>query len=240
MSDNKFTYSTEQIAEVFGTTQLNIRQHKSRHKAELLKNIHFISVTGVTGYQIFWSKEGVIMLSDWIGTKEAKKFIGTLEVRKEDQNKGVTTLTPVPNTLDNLPDSQVFGLMELMLVTIKKQAEKQHQLELKVEQLESTSGNQNIIQVKTAKDFKTLKTEKKTEVGAEINSLIRTKFIIPYHSQEDLKNRTQFEIIEIYKQANREARKVYWDHMHETYVGAKHATYESKVKFLNWLKQLEI
>ncbi len=241
-----FPYSNEQIAEGFGVTQEAIRTHKSRHKTELSRNVDYVTDSH-TNYKVFWSKSGVIKLADWIGTKEAKLFISQwIEKTIEKPFKEISTdtqLTPAQPTADfnSLSDSQLLGMMEMMLIGMKRQADKNQEFEDRLAKVESQKTLLNVIQVKTAKDFKTLKQEKKNEIGVEINELVRRIYIDRYYSQDEWNHKTPKEKAEIYKHSHRESRNDYYrDNNHETYVGAKKATIDSKVKFLNWLKKVEV
>lgn len=230
-----FPYSNEQIADAFSCTQGNIREHKSRHADTLLRNVDYISIPS-EGYKVYWSKEGVIKLADYINTPQAKKFIGTLEVKRDEQNKGVTSLTPIQN-LDTLPDSQLFGLMEMMLTGMKRQAEKINQLENKIEEVSNQKAVLNVIEVKTAKELLTIQKAKLDDIGKEINALVFNFFV---DDKDHFHIRTQEEKAEILKQSHREARKVYYDLEGKTYLGAKHSSYESKLEFLEWLKKVKV
>jgi hypothetical protein len=241
MTEN-FPYSNEQIAEGFNCTQGNIREHKSKHKDSLIKNIDYVSLAD-SNYKIFWSKAGVIKLADYIGTKEAKLFISqwiekTIEKPfKEIQPENQIATQTEKSNLDNLPDSQLFGLMEMMLTGMKRQAEKISQLETRVEEVSNQKAMLNVIEVKTAKELLTIQKSKADDIGKEINALVFNFFV---EDKENLGHRTQAEITEIYKQAHREARKLYYELEGKTYLGAKHSSFESKKEFLEWLKQVKV
>lgn len=237
MSDNNFPYSNEQIAEVFGTTQLNIRQHKSRHGKELTRNIDYVT-NSHTNYKIFWSKCGVIKLADYVGSPEAKKFISQWAdstTSREQENREISQQQVIQPGLGSLPENQLIGLMEMTIAAIKNHSQKLNQLETRIEEVASQKSMLNVIQVRTAKDFKTIKKLKFDEIGSEINGLIQDKFI-----QQDLGHRTQEEKVYIYSQAHREARRCYYELTGITYIGAKKASFESKREFLEWLKKVKV
>ena len=241
----QFPYTNEQIATAFGCTQSNIREHKSKHKGELLRNVDYVSNPD-SNYKIFWSKSGAIKLADWIGTDKAKLFISQwIEKTVEKPFKEITPNNQIavpetnqiqPTNIQNLPENQLFTLMEMTLTSLRRQSERMNTLETRLEQIANQKATLNVIEVRTAKDFKTLKESKKNEIGVEINALIREKYL----GDVDFSGRTNVEIQEMYKHAHRQARNDYWDEEQETYVGAKKASYESKVKFLNWLKKVKV
>lgn len=244
----EFPYSNQQISEAFSCSQSNIREHKSKHSDELKRNVDYVSLPD-RNYKVMWSKSGVTKLADYIGTDQAKLFIAQFIEQKIEKplKKIVPSNTEQPNSLVNLPDSQLIGLMEMMVASMKRQSEKlntleinQQKLETRIEEVGSQKSGLSVIQVRTAKEFKTLKIEKKSEIGAEINELVKQIFIYPHYTKEQLKDLTKSEQGELYRQAHRQARNYYWDSEKVTYVGAKKASFESKLKFLNWLKKVKI
>lgn len=69
------TFTTEYVAERYGTSTANIRFHKKEHADELLENIHFITETNKFGTnETKWTLRGIIKLGMFIRSKEAKTF----------------------------------------------------------------------------------------------------------------------------------------------------------------------
>lgn len=237
MTEN-FPYSYQNVADGFGITQSTLRSHKQNHKDQLIKNIDYVSVQDLDRkYKIFFGKSGVIKLADFVGTPKAKEFINQWASKTTNQETQISTQS---QDISGLNDNQLLGMMKMMVASFERQAEKNKEIEDRLAKVESQKTLLNVIEVKTAKAFLTLKQEKKNEIGAEINELVRRIYIDRYYSQDEWSHKTKEEKAEIYKQAHHESRNDYWRSETQTYVGATKASYESKVKFLNWLKKVEV
>ena len=111
---------------------------------------------------------------------QARTYFATQTRKQEIQSQNNPGLA-------NLSGTQLLQLGEVLLNAAKNHEQRILNLETRIEEVATQKATLNVIQVKTAKDFKTLKAEKKTEIGAEINQLIAEKYIFPYHTEEELK-----------------------------------------------------
>ena len=69
------TFTTEYVAERYGTSVTNIRDHKREHADEIVEGIHFIVETNkFRKTAIKWTLRGIIKLGMFIRSKEAKYF----------------------------------------------------------------------------------------------------------------------------------------------------------------------
>lgn len=66
---------TAVVASGYGCSEGAIRNQKSRHPDELLKDVHWLKMPSSTGlYKVFWTKRGVIRLGFFLETERAKEF----------------------------------------------------------------------------------------------------------------------------------------------------------------------
>ena len=69
------TFTTEYVADRYGTTTINVRAHKRLHADEIVENTHFITEQNKFGVnEIKWTLRGIIKLGMFIRSKEAKYF----------------------------------------------------------------------------------------------------------------------------------------------------------------------
>lgn len=69
------TFTTEYVAERYGTTTINVRAHKRLHADEIVENIHFITEQNKFGVnEIKWTLRGIIKLGMFIRSNESKAF----------------------------------------------------------------------------------------------------------------------------------------------------------------------
>ena len=69
------TFSTEYVAERYGTSEANIRTHKREHADEIVEGIHFITEQNKFGVnEIKWTLRGIIKLGMFIRSEKAKGF----------------------------------------------------------------------------------------------------------------------------------------------------------------------
>lgn len=69
------TFTTEYVAERYGTTTINIRAHKRLHADEIVENIHFITEMNKFGTnEVKWTLRGIIKLGMFIRSPQAKNF----------------------------------------------------------------------------------------------------------------------------------------------------------------------
>jgi hypothetical protein len=79
---HEWLMETKLVAEGYGVSEENIRQHKNKQRDELIENKHFISVSntnanpraGIAHVQIFWTKKGIVRLGFFIKSARAKLF----------------------------------------------------------------------------------------------------------------------------------------------------------------------
>jgi hypothetical protein len=142
-------------------------------------------------------------------------------------DKVIENLTKPKNETQPIKRSNITLLKE-MVNELEIQAMRLEQVESRVIELEATVNTIEHkpalnITVSTAKAFKTLKQDKLIELGREINNLVFEKFL-----SEGSKD---------YHEAHKKAHKSYKLETGITYVGAKKASYQSKLEFLEWLKK---
>ncbi|WP_315508595.1 hypothetical protein [Campylobacter showae] len=69
------TFTTEYVAERYGTTTINVRAHKRLHADEIVEGIHFITEQNKFGVnEIKWTLRGIIKLGMFIRSNESKAF----------------------------------------------------------------------------------------------------------------------------------------------------------------------
>ena len=69
------TFTTEYVAERYGTTVNNIKEHKRLHADEIVEDIHFVVVKNDRNRPLIkWTLRGIIKLGMFIRSKEAKYF----------------------------------------------------------------------------------------------------------------------------------------------------------------------
>ena len=69
------TFTTEYVAQRYGVSVSNIKEHKRKHADEILEVIHFITEQNKFGVnEIKWTLRGIIKLGMFIRSKEAKYF----------------------------------------------------------------------------------------------------------------------------------------------------------------------
>ena len=72
---NFLTFTTEYVAERYGTSVTNIRDHKREHADEIVEDIHFVVVKNDRNRPLIkWTLRGIIKLGMFIRSKEAKYF----------------------------------------------------------------------------------------------------------------------------------------------------------------------
>ncbi len=78
---HEFLMTTKEVANGYGVTQYNIRQHKVSQSSELKEGKHFVKGVSITNtlknaqpHQIFWTKRGIIRLGFFIKSERAKLF----------------------------------------------------------------------------------------------------------------------------------------------------------------------
>ena len=72
---NFLTFTTEYVAERYGTSVTNIREHKREHADEIVEDIHFVVVKNDRNRPLIkWTLRGIIKLGMFIRSKEAKYF----------------------------------------------------------------------------------------------------------------------------------------------------------------------
>lgn len=69
------TFTTEYVAERYGTSVTNIKDHKREHADEIIKGIHFVVAKNDRNRPVIkWTLRGIIKLGMFIRSKEAKCF----------------------------------------------------------------------------------------------------------------------------------------------------------------------
>lgn len=69
------TFTTEYVADRYGTTTINVRAHKRLHADEIVEGIHFITEQNKFGVnEIKWTLRGIIKLGMFIRSEKAKGF----------------------------------------------------------------------------------------------------------------------------------------------------------------------
>ena len=69
------TFTTEYVAERYGTSVTNIKDHKREHADEIIEGIHFVVVKNDRNRPVIkWTLRGIIKLGMFIRSKEAKNF----------------------------------------------------------------------------------------------------------------------------------------------------------------------
>ena len=78
---HEFLLTTREVANGYGVTLYNIRQHKLQHPEELISGKHFIEGVSIPNApantphnQVFWTKRGVVRLGFFIKSERAKLF----------------------------------------------------------------------------------------------------------------------------------------------------------------------
>jgi hypothetical protein len=97
------TFTSEYVAQRYGVSVSNIKEHKRKHPDEIVKGIHFITEQNKFGVnEIKWTLRGIIKLGMFIRSKEAKNFrlwaemelektiLGELESAKEARARNLT------------------------------------------------------------------------------------------------------------------------------------------------------
>lgn len=80
-SNHEFLMSTKQVANGFGVSDYNIRQHKLEHSFELIEGKHFVSGVSIphaassgSSKGTLWTKRGIVRLGFFIKSERAKLF----------------------------------------------------------------------------------------------------------------------------------------------------------------------
>ena len=82
------TFTTEYVAERYGTTTINVRAHKRLHADEIVEGIHFVTGQNKFGVnEVKWTLRGIIKLGMFIRSKEAKNFRSWAEAELEKSIK---------------------------------------------------------------------------------------------------------------------------------------------------------
>lgn len=69
------TFTTEYVANRYGTSVTNIKDHKREHADEIVEGIHFVVVKNDRNRPVIkWTLRGIIKLGMFIRSKEAKHF----------------------------------------------------------------------------------------------------------------------------------------------------------------------
>ena len=102
------TFTTEYVADRYGTTTINVRAHKRLHADEIVENTHFVTEQNKFGVnEIKWTLRGIIKLGMFIRSKEAKYFrlwaeqelektiLGELALAKEARQKNLSLVSKV-------------------------------------------------------------------------------------------------------------------------------------------------
>lgn len=105
---NFLTFTTEYVAERYGTSVTNIRDHKREHADEIVEDIHFVVVKNDRNRPLIkWTLRGIIKLGMFIRSKEAKYFrlwaeqelektiLGELALAKETRQKNLSLVSQV-------------------------------------------------------------------------------------------------------------------------------------------------
>ena len=102
------TFTTEYVAERYGTSVTNIRDHKREHADEIVEDIHFVVVKNDRNRPLIkWTLRGIIKLGMFIRSKEAKYFrlwaeqelektiLSELTLAKETRQKNLSLVSKV-------------------------------------------------------------------------------------------------------------------------------------------------
>ncbi|MBE9851603.1 hypothetical protein G6W42_03035 [Campylobacter concisus] len=102
------TFTTEYVAERYGTTVNNIKEHKRLHADEIVEDIHFVVVKNDRNRPLIkWTLRGIIKLGMFIRSKEAKYFrlwaeqelektiLSELTLAKETRQKNLSLVSKV-------------------------------------------------------------------------------------------------------------------------------------------------
>ena len=105
---NFLTFTTEYVAERYGTSVTNIRDHKREHADEIVEDIHFVVVKNDRNRPLIkWTLRGIIKLGMFIRSKEAKYFrlwaeqelektiLSELTLAKETRQKNLSLVSKV-------------------------------------------------------------------------------------------------------------------------------------------------
>lgn len=105
---NFLTFTTEYVAERYGTSVTNIRDHKREHADEIVEDIHFVVVKNDRNRPLIkWTLRGIIKLGMFIRSKEAKHFrlsaeqelektiLSELTLAKETRQKNLSLVSKV-------------------------------------------------------------------------------------------------------------------------------------------------
>ena len=102
------TFTTEYVAQRYGVSVSNIKEHKRKHADEIVEIIHFITEQNKFGVnEIKWTLRGIIKLGMFIRSKEAKYFrlwaeqelektiLSELTLAKETRQKNLSLVSKV-------------------------------------------------------------------------------------------------------------------------------------------------
>jgi len=102
------TFTTEYVAQRYGVSVSNIKEHKRKHADEIVEVIHFITEQNKFGVnEIKWTLRGIIKLGMFIRSKEAKYFrlwaeqelektiLSELTLAKETRQKNLSLVSKV-------------------------------------------------------------------------------------------------------------------------------------------------
>ena len=102
------TFTTEYVAQRYGVSVSNIKEHKRKHADEIVEVIHFITEQNKFGVnEIKWTLRGIIKLGMFIRSKEAKCFrlwaeqelektiLSELTLAKETRQKNLSLVSKV-------------------------------------------------------------------------------------------------------------------------------------------------
>lgn len=102
------TFTTEYVAERYGTSVTNIKDHKREHADEIVEGIHFVVVKNDRNRPVIkWTLRGIIKLGMFIRSNESKAFriwaeqelektiLSELTLAKETRQKNLSLVSKV-------------------------------------------------------------------------------------------------------------------------------------------------